>query len=234
MSSIVSAFFRAFCPPTGLEGVPRATACRGASFSVHLDRARFERVSSPAAGPSSSRQETSTSRAEACRSSDLEPPFGRCRDRAEGRRSTLSVGFCIMRPGADLTERRVAIAHAMSTMVEAAAEVPGCLSAIVAAQGAPITRAPSPSPLRGAGRHLGEPERAARPVLGCAAGMARHGAAVVCWRPVEAPAIGLRRALDRGGRGEDEDDHAVCRGGDGGRGALRLPLLGLLQIRQSR
>lgn len=49
----------------------------------------------------------------------------------------LRLGFCTPRPRTEKSE--LAVAHALSTLVEAAVEVDGCVEALATAQGAPLT-----------------------------------------------------------------------------------------------
>jgi hypothetical protein len=135
VSALASALVRAFCPPHGL----RVRASRGARTEILP--ARFSSTASIRAA------QLARGGSVELTAGDFDDPLPRlplfwvtsdpaapARDRVP-----LEIGFSIARPGAERSER--AIAHAMSTMIEAAADVEGCLSAIVTAQDAPLTLA---------------------------------------------------------------------------------------------
>ncbi len=141
VSSLVSTFVRAFCPRDGLRvRVSRGTRsevlpirftqkaaisatqlARGGS--VELTEADFETAARPLFWVSS-------------RATPADVAKGAKDDAGVVR---LQFGWSIARPPASRAE--LAIAEAMSTMIEAAVEVKDCIAALVTAQGRPLTKA---------------------------------------------------------------------------------------------
>jgi hypothetical protein len=136
VSSLVSAFVRAFCPPTGLA----VRASRGARTEVLPSRfSPTASISATQLARGGSVELTAGGFDEVRASLPLFWVASQPAMAIEDDVIALRFGCCFVRPGADKPEG--AIAHAVNAMVEAAVEVKGCLSAIATAQDAPMTLA---------------------------------------------------------------------------------------------
>lgn len=136
LSKLISTFVRAFCPRDGLRvRVSRGARCEvlpmrfsqtanisatqlARGGSVELTETDFETAARPLFWV--------TSRAETA--ANVEDDTGGVR---------LHFGWCIARPSAQRPE--LAIAEAMTAMIEAAVDAADCISAVVTAQGRPLT-----------------------------------------------------------------------------------------------
>ncbi len=134
VSKLISTFVRAFCPRDGL----RVRVSRGARSEVL--GIRFSKTASISA--------TQLARGGTVEltESDFETPLrplfwvvSQAPAAGEEDAVRMSFGWCIARPGKKGPE--LAIAEAMNAMVEAVVDAKDCLSALVTAQGRPLTLA---------------------------------------------------------------------------------------------
>lgn len=137
----LSAFLQAFCPPEGL----RVRAGRGTRSEILP--ARFTRTAKMSA------KQLGRGGTLEMAHKELEPVLGRCQnplfwvasepasemDGPDEERPVLRFGVCIARPTAQAQEH--ALAHALGTFVEACVALEGCVSAVLTAQGPPLTLA---------------------------------------------------------------------------------------------
>jgi hypothetical protein len=141
VSEHLSTFLHAFVPTEGLR-IRAARASKREVLPARFTRTSFVRANQLARGGT----------LELARR-DLDPVEGRCAEPifwiasrapsdAGDDLAPLRFGLSVARPRADGPER--AVAHALHTFIEACVELEGCVSAIVAAQGPPVTLA-SPS-----------------------------------------------------------------------------------------
>jgi hypothetical protein len=138
VSTLFSTFVRAFCPPGGL-GVRVSRGSRSEVLPARFSPTASVSAKQVARGGSVELTESDTELEHLMRPLfwiTSRPPSLSPEDETEdGVR--VSFGWCIARPGAERPE--LAITQAMSTMIETAAEAEGCLSALLTAQGRPLT-----------------------------------------------------------------------------------------------
>ncbi|MBX3231906.1 MAG: hypothetical protein KIT84_12070 [Labilithrix sp.] len=141
VANVMSELVRAFAPPDGL----RVQVTRGEKSEVLPSR--FSRTASIKAAQLARGGSVELTAGHFFHDPMAAPIFWIANDPAvldEQDAVPLHFGFALTRPGADAPER--ALAHAMSVIAEVAAGLEGCLSAVVAAQGTPISLADTTLP----------------------------------------------------------------------------------------